>query len=112
MTPGKWKLERVKGESFGHKLKKERTFRTFNKVERDILLCMVLFVGFFAVAYGYYENIYQNQLVNTCNYGGTYPNCAPLGNDPFSILYNGTLTDSPSGPFGPIRVVSNSLSGS
>jgi len=90
---GKWKVKRAKGESFTHKLTKEHTFRNFNQIEKASLLALVLVIGFFAVSYGYYTNVYQTQIVNTCNYGGIYPNCT-VGTDPFSILYNGTILSS------------------
>src|SRR6266566_7462828 len=59
--PGKWKLERVKGESFSHKFKKERSFRKFSKVEQGILLCSVLILSFFAVTFGVYQTTIANQ---------------------------------------------------
>ena len=71
----KWKMN--KGESLVHKITKPRTFRKFDKMEQFLILSLVLFVGIFTSAYGYYQ----------FNVVPTLPNAS---NDPFTLIYNGT----------------------
>jgi len=66
-----------KGESLVHKITKPRTFRKFDKMEQFLILSLVLFVGIFTSAYGYYQ----------FNVVPTLPNAS---NDPFTLIYNGT----------------------
>jgi len=73
MTAGKWKVKRVKGESLKHKIVKERNFRNFNKIEKSAMLLGVIFLGFFAVTYGYWA-------INVANQPKP---------DPFTTLYAG-----------------------
>lgn len=91
----KWRLERK--ESLAHKLTKEHTYRQFTRLERTLILCIVIFGGTFFTLFGYYQL-----------------NVAPFlsqRNDPFTQVWNGSMTDNPTGPFGPPKAVNNYFGG-
>ncbi len=76
----KWRISR--GESLSHKITKPQTFRKFNKVEQGALLLMVMFVGIFAVGYGYYS-------VNVAPFSpGGSQYTKP---DPYTVIWDGQI---------------------
>lgn len=84
-------------------------FDTFEKVLLGGIFVLLIVLG---GSYSYYVNNVQGQpnIVHTCNYGGTYPNCLTakqVKTDPFSVLYNGTIINGSSGSIGPPRLANS-----